>query len=128
MSDAMTQGVRVRVAPRFHAERSDPARSRWFFSYTIQIRNEGLRPVRLLRRHWVITDSDGHVEHVEGPGVVGETPMLRPGESFVYTSFCPLPTALGSMEGTYQMMAMDDGTLFDVAIAPFALIDPETEN
>lgn len=128
MSTAVTDGVRVTVEPRFHPDRSDPGQSTWFFSYTIEIANEGARPVRLMRRHWIITDGSGRVEHVEGPGVVGETPVLPPGARFRYTSFCPLPTSLGAMEGTYQMLRLDDGSTFDARIAPFALVDPQSEN
>ncbi len=128
MSDCLTAGIRVRVLPRYEAGRSQPSRGRWFFSYTIRIDNEGSRTVRLLRRHWVITDGAGRTEHIEGSGVVGETPVLAPGQHFTYTSFCPLPTSIGSMEGTYKMVHLDDGTVFDAVVAPFALVDPESEN
>jgi ApaG protein len=127
MSDQVTQGVRIQVASRFHPERSDAARSYWFFSYTVQIANVGAHPVQLLSRRWVITDAYGHTELVEGPGVVGETPRLRPGEAFRYTSFCPLPTSLGAMQGTYRMRT-DEGDEFDAEIAAFSLLDPSTVN
>jgi ApaG protein len=84
--------------------------------------------VQLLRRHWIITDGHGHVEHVEGPGVVGETPVLKPGARFRYTSFCPLPTSMGAMEGTFLMRRLDDGSTFDARIVPFSLFDPLSEN
>lgn len=127
MSEAVTMGVKVQVEPEYHADRSDPVAKHWFFSYTVRISNQGSRTVQLVSRHWVITDATGHVEHVRGPGVVGQTPVLRPGESFEYTSACPLPTSLGSMFGTYAMRA-EDGESFDAEIAPFVLADPETLN
>ncbi len=127
MSDRLTQGVRIQVAPRYHPDRSDPVRSHWFFSYTVQISNEGERSVRLLSRHWIITDGFGNVEHVRGPGVVGETPILEPGQAFQYTSFCPLPTSLGSMHGSFRMLDID-GEEFDAMIDPFVLEDPDTVN
>jgi ApaG protein len=127
MSSTATRGVRVTVEPRFHPERSNPTGRYWFFSYTVEIANEGDETVRLLKRHWIITDGTGHVESVEGPGVVGETPILRPGESFRYTSFCPLSTSLGSMHGTYGMKTAE-GAEFEAKIDPFVLEDPETIN
>ena len=127
MSDRLTQGVRIQVAPRYHPDRSDPVRSHWFFSYTVQISNEGERSVRLLSRHWIITDGFGNVEHVRGPGVVGETPILEPGQAFQYTSFCPLPTSLGSLHGSFRMLDID-GEEFDAMIDPFVLEDPDTVN
>jgi ApaG protein len=127
MSERTTDGVRVQVDPRFHPDKSDPAHRYWFFSYTVTIENRGREPVQLVSRHWRITDATGHVEHVRGPGVVGETPRLEPGEGFVYTSFCPLPTPLGAMEGEYHMRR-DDGTMFDAVIDAFALEDPESIN
>lgn len=119
-SSAVTKGVRVLAEPRYDEERSEPDEGRWFFLYTITIRNEGLEPVQLLARRWVITDADGNVETVEGPGVVGEKPRLAPGESFTYTSGCPLTTSFGVMEGSYLMID-DAGHTFEVAIAPFTL-------
>ena len=82
-----------------------PAQNEWFFLYTVKISNEGAEPVQLVTRHWIITDGTGHVEEVRGPGVVGKQPTLKPGESFEYTSGCPLPTPFGVMEGTYQMVS-----------------------
>lgn len=127
MSEAVTQGVRVHVRSRFHEEQSDPANRFWFFSYTVRITNEGDHPVKLLSRHWVITDATGHEEHVRGPGVVGQQPLLQPGESFEYTSGCPLTTSMGTMHGSYQMQA-DDDPAFDAAVAPFTLADPLSLN
>jgi ApaG protein len=127
MSDTVTEGVRVRVASHYHADRSQPTRGYYFFSYTVRIENDGPTPVQLRSRHWVITDANGHVEHVRGPGVIGEQPHLSPGEHFEYTSACPLPTSLGSMEGTYEMVR-DDGSTFDAVIGAFALADPDSLN
>lgn len=126
-SEAVTRGVRVRVRSKYHADRSRPADNEWFFSYTIQIGNEGDRPVRLLTRHWIITDANGEVQEVRGPGVVGQQPVLPPGQSFEYTSFCPLSTPFGTMHGTYRMVA-DGGEEFDAEIAPFALGEPFSIN
>lgn len=122
-SEACTRGVRVRVRARYSPEHSSPQESRWFFLYTIEIRNEGNETVQLLTRHWIITDATEHVEEVRGPGVVGEQPVLAPGESFEYTSGCPLPTPFGSMHGTYQMAAQS-GARFDAEIARFILMQP----
>lgn len=127
MSQATTRGVEVTVSPRFHPERSDPGAQAWFFSYTVTIRNTGHEGVRLLARTWRITDATGHTEVVRGPGVVGETPHLDPGERFTYTSFCPLSTSLGAMEGRYLMIT-DDGDRFEAEIAPFTLADPDELN
>src|SRR4029079_15881174 len=96
-----------------------------FFHYTVRISNEGDETVQLLTRHWIITDATGATEEVRGEGVVGEQPVLRPGESFQYTSGCPLKTSTGVMRGAYQMVT-EDGDHFDVEIAPFALHDPYT--
>ncbi|MBA2321416.1 MAG: Co2+/Mg2+ efflux protein ApaG [Deltaproteobacteria bacterium] len=127
MSDCTTRGVRIQVAPAFHPERSDPGRQQWFFSYTVTVSNVGAAPVRLVSRHWIITDGSGHVEHVRGPGVVGEQPRLEPGASFEYTSFCHLPTPFGGMHGSYGMVR-DDGERFDAQIDPFVLEDPSQVN
>ena len=124
-SEAVTRGVRVHVASEYSPERSQPSESQWFFLFTVRIVNEGLETVQLVTRHWVITDGNGHVEEVRGPGVVGERPVLEPGEGFEYTSGCPLPTSFGMMQGTYQMITRE-GELFDAEIAPFTLSEPYT--
>jgi ApaG protein len=124
-SEAVTNNVRVEVESQYAPEHSQPFQDQWFFYYTIRITNEGERPVQLLSRHWIITDATGHVEEVRGPGVVGEQPALGPGESFQYTSGCPLKTSTGVMRGTYQMTT-EEGDRFDVEIAPFALHEPYT--
>ena len=127
MSDTTTRGVRVVVRSEYVPERSSPADAQYFFAYRIRISNAGEETVQLLSRHWVITDGDGRVEHVRGPGVVGEQPVLEPGGSFEYTSFCPLPTPIGSMHGTYQMVTAG-GSAFDAEIAPFSLAVPTALN
>jgi ApaG protein len=124
-SEAVTKSVRVEVESQYAPEHSQPFQEQWFFYYTIRITNEGQQTVQLVSRHWIITDATGHVEEVHGPGVVGEQPVLAPGESFQYTSGCQLKTSTGIMRGTYQMVT-DDGDRFDVQIAPFALHEPYT--
>ena len=124
-SEAVTRGVRVQVQSQYAAERSDPARGQWFFLYTITISNDGAETVQLMTRHWIITDGNGKVEEVHGPGVVGKQPILKPGEAFEYTSGCPLTTPFGVMEGTYQMVT-EGGDHFDAKIAPFTLSEPYT--
>ena len=126
-SSMVTAGIRVDVSARFIPERSNPTDREWFFAYTITIANQSDRTVQLLSRHWVITDADGKVEEVRGPGVVGQQPILKPGQSFEYTSACPLATSFGVMQGTYQMVT-PDGDRFDIAIAPFSLHEPYAIN
>ena len=127
MSTAVTQGVKVTVQPRWLEEHSAPAADRWVFAYTITISNGGDRTVQLVSRHWIITDAHGHEEEVRGAGVVGEQPVLEPGASHENTSFCPLPTPLGSMRGTFRMQ-YEDGDWFDAVIAPFTLVVPHLLN
>ena len=103
--------------------RRQPQRNQWFFLYTIRIANEGAESCQLVSRHWVIRNATGRVEEVRGPGVVGQQPVLEPGESFEYTSGCPLDTPFGSMQGTYQMVT-SGGTRFDAEIARFELREP----
>lgn len=124
-SEAVTRGVRVSVESEYAPDRSEPAKNEWFFLYTVRIANEGGETVQLLTRHWIITDGTGHIEEVRGPGVVGKQPILKPGESFEYTSGCPLTTPFGVMEGTYQMVT-EQGERFDAKIAPFTLSEPYT--
>jgi ApaG protein len=122
-SEATTKNIRVRVQAQYDPSRSRPQQSQWFFLYTVNITNEGHDTVRLMSRHWVITDGMGKVEEVQGPGVVGKQPVLTPGETFEYTSGCPLTTPFGSMHGTYQMIHQG-GEQFDIEIAPFTLTEP----
>ena len=122
-SDTVTNGIRVRVKARFDPSRSKPQQNQWFFLYTVTISNEGSITTQLISRHWIITDANGKVEEVRGPGVVGEQPVLAPGQSFDYTSGCPLNTSFGTMHGTYQMITTK-GERFDAVIAPFTLSEP----
>jgi ApaG protein len=124
-SEAVTNHIRVEVESQYAPEHSQPFENQWFFYYTIRITNEGPETVQLLSRHWVITDATGYIEEVKGEGVVGEQPVLSPGEAFQYTSGCPLRTSTGVMKGTYLMVTRD-GRRFDVDIAPFALHEPYT--
>lgn len=124
-SEAVTHNVRVEVESKFAPEYSEPFQQQWRFLYTIRITNEGDERVKLLGRHWIITDATGHIEEVEGDSVVGENPSLASGESFQYTSWCNLTTSSGVMRGTYQMVSKS-GEHFEVEIAPFALQEPYT--
>jgi len=126
-SEATTEGIQVRVAAEYSAEHSRPKQGHWFFIYKIHIVNQGTQPAQLLTRHWTITNAQGEVEEVKGPGVVGAQPVLAPGESFEYTSACPLTTAFGTMQGTYHMVR-EDGSSFEAVVAPFRLSTPYSVN
>jgi ApaG protein len=123
MFEAVTKNVRVQVQPSYVKDESDPAQDYYFFAYKVNIRNESERSIQLMSRHWVIKDAYGNVEEVRGPGVVGLQPKLGPGEAFEYSSFCPLNTPTGSMQGTYQMVS-DKGDQFDIEIPLFILAEP----
>jgi ApaG protein len=127
MSDTITRGVRIIVHPKFVPEQSDPESDQYLFAYHITIRNEGREPVQLQSRHWVITNGEGRIEEVRGPGVVGYQPRLEPGQEFQYTSGCPLDTPVGTMHGSFQMVT-ESGENFDAAIAPFRLAVPSALN
>jgi ApaG protein len=122
-SETVTEGIRVEVYPEFIPEQSIPTENKFVFAYRVVITNESSRRVKLVSRRWVIINADGDREDVEGPGVVGYTPELEPGESFEYTSFCPLNTGWGTMEGSYSMVA-ENGEEFDVEVARFYMFDP----
>jgi ApaG protein len=124
-SEAITRHVRVRVTARYVPGQSQPFQNQWYFSYTVEITNEGPETVQLVSRHWIITDAHGTLEEVKGEGVVGQQPVLEPGDSFEYTSHCALKSSSGTMHGTYQMIT-SDGEQFDVEIAPFVLSEPYT--
>jgi ApaG protein len=117
--------IDIDVATRYLDEQSEPDQDRYVFAYTVRIRNNGSVPAQLLGRHWVITDANGVVQEVTGEGVVGEQPWLRPGEDFSYTSGAVLQTHLGTMQGSYEMVA-DDGTHFEAPIPAFTLSVPRT--
>jgi len=123
MPTAVTEGVRVTVEVQYLEEHSAPEENRYAFAYFVSIANEGDGRVQLRRRHWIITDGDGHVEEVEGPGVVGEQPVLETGDVHRYSSGCVLKTPIGTMEGTYEMHA-DAGRIFRARIPRFALQKP----
>ncbi len=126
-SETVTRGIRVTVQSRFVPERSSPEEGQWFFAYHVRIANEGESVAQLISRHWIITDGDGKEQEVRGPGVVGEQPVLEPGQAFEYTSGCPLTTPVGSMRGSYRMMAVG-AEPFDAQIAPFGLGEPRAVN
>ncbi len=127
MSDTTTRGIRVRVRSEFLPERSSPRDSTYFFQYHVRIDNVGGQTAQLVSREWIITNAEGEVERVKGPGVVGEQPTLPPGATFEYTSYCSLRTKVGSMQGSYQMIT-PDGERFDATIAPFTLAVPHALN
>ena len=123
MYEKSTKGIRVRVTPQFVEDQSEPDDSYYFWAYTVEIANQGEETVQLRSRYWHITDANGHVEEVRGPGVVGKTPILEPGERFSYTSGCPLNTSSGIMHGNY-VMERDGGDTFEVTIPAFSLDSP----
>ena len=121
---AETRGVVVRVSVSFLPEQSEPENGRWFWAYHIRLENVGAQEAQLLTRRWVITDGRGARHSVEGEGVVGEQPVIAPGQSYDYVSGCPLDTPTGAMEGSYQMIGAD-GEIFNVRIPRFTLVGPE---
>ena len=125
MNETADYSLEIQIATQFLDEESAPEDDRYVFAYTIRIRNLGRLPAQLVARHWVITDANGKVEEVQGEGVVGEQPWLRPGEAFEYTSGAVLETGLGTMRGSYEMLA-DDGTSFEAPIPAFTLAIPRT--
>lgn len=127
-SEAITRGIRVTVRSEYLPGRSEPARSRWLFAYHVTVENTGDRVVQLVGRRWVITDAHGEQEVVEGPGVVGQQPILAPGDVHRYASFCPLATPFGTMEGSYRMVPQDGSEPFDARVAPFTLAEPYSVN
>ena len=125
MADSKRYALTVEPKAAFVADQSDPAKDQYVFTYTITITNTGSVAAQLLSRHWIITDADHKVQEVKGLGVVGQQPLLKPGESFEYTSGASIPTAVGTMHGSYQMMA-EDGRAFDIPIPSFTLSVPRT--
>jgi ApaG protein len=115
----------INVRPQFVPEHSDPDEDKFLFAYTVTIRNTGEVTAQLISRHWIITDANNKIEEVQGLGVVGEQPVLQPGEAFEYTSGCPIATPVGSMRGSYQCVA-EDGTRFEATIPEFVLSMPRT--
>jgi len=127
MSVVTTNGIRIAVVPKYMAAQSNPMAQQWLWSYQVTISNETKRSVRLLTRHWIIVDANGKEEHVEGVGVVGETPLIEPGQAHVYSSFCPLRTPFGTMRGSYGMVT-EDGDAFRADVAVFTLVTPQAVN
>ena len=125
MADAKNYEITVTVATQYLADQSDVATEHYVFAYTVTLQNTGSVVAQLISRHWIITDGHGDVQEVRGLGVVGHQPLLAPGQSFEYTSGSALPTAVGSMKGSYQMTA-EDGTQFEASIAEFILATPRT--
>ena len=123
----MKNQIKIKVKTQYLPERSNPLKSYFFFAYHITILNTGENTTQLLSRYWHITDGQGNTEDIHGPGVVGQQPTLDPGESFEYTSFCPLPTPMGFMEGSYRMVNQK-GKEFDVLIDSFRLVAPQVLN
>jgi len=115
--------IEVSPLPQYIPEQSDPDNDRYLFAYTITIKNVGEVPAQLVSRHWIITDANNEVQEVRGLGVVGKQPLLQPGESFQYTSGSSLTTPIGTMKGSYQMVA-EDGTHFEAEIPEFVLASP----
>jgi ApaG protein len=124
-SSTVTNDVAIRVDPVYRADHSDPLAGRYVFAYSIRIANESDNPVTLISRQWVIVDADANRHDVEGEGVVGRQPTIQPGESFEYSSHCPLNTPWGTMEGHFRFLA-HDATHFDAAIARFYLVSDES--
>jgi ApaG protein len=127
MSDTTTRGIRIQVTSTYLSDRSSPKDSQYLFAYHVKISNVGTETAQLVSREWIITSAEGDVERVKGPGVVGEKPVLQPGAAFEYTSYCPLKTNVGSMQGSYQMVTAG-GERFDAQIAPFTLAVPHALN
>src|SRR6187397_2935757 len=125
MGERRKYDITVAVKSAYLAEQSDPARNHYVFAYTITITNTGTVAAQLVSRHWIITDAEQKVQEVKGHGVVGKQPVLKPGESFEYTSGTSIATPVGTMRGSYQMLA-EDGLAFDVPIASFTLSIPRT--
>ena len=127
MYQIITHDIKVAVQSFYLDNESDPEKPLFLFAYRVRIENQGYETVQLLKRHWIITDGDGHVRDVEGEGVVGEQPVLKPTESFEYTSGCPLPTPVGTMRGSYQMQTANLA-LLRVEIPEFTLAVPSAIN
>ncbi|MBP6313241.1 MAG: Co2+/Mg2+ efflux protein ApaG [Flavobacteriales bacterium] len=128
MSTAVSNDIRITAEPRYERSQSDPRGARYLFSYRITITNTGRDTVQLLHRHWFIRDSLSPMHEVEGPGVIGQTPVLRPGQEFTYTSACELRSAFGSMNGWYLMERTGDGYQFKVTIPEMQLGFPVAAN
>jgi ApaG protein len=127
MSDTTTRGIRIQVRSTFVPDKSSPRERSFVFQYHVRITNVGSETAKLVSRQWIITNAEGEVDKVTGPGVVGVEPVLPPGGSFEYSSWCPITTNVGSMQGSYQMLT-PNGEVFDAVIAPFTLAVPNALN
>ena len=127
LAEAISHDFQVTAISRFMPERSNQEIPIFFFAYWITIKNQGAVPAKLLNRYWHITDADGRINEVRGEGVIGEKPLIKPGQSFEYNSFCPLPTNFGFMKGYYEMQGADKNT-FQVEIPQFRLATPKSTN
>ena len=127
LAEAISHDFQVTAISRFMPERSNQEIPIFFFAYWVTIKNQGVVPAKLLNRYWNITDADGRINEVRGEGVVGEKPLIKPGQSFEYNSFCPLPTNFGFMKGYYEMQGADKNT-FQVEIPQFRLATPKSAN
>lgn len=125
MYQEITQEIQVEVVPTYLKEQSNPEESIYVYTYRVKITNLGKKTAQLLSRHWIIKDGGGEQREVKGPGVIGEQPILKPGEHFEYSSFCPLKSPTGNMRGTYQMQT-EDGEKFDIKIPLFFLRESTT--
>ncbi len=123
MYSCTTRDIEITVSPEFMPDRSDAGKRHYVWAYTVEIANGGETTVQVTDRHWRITDANGHLEEVRGPGIVGEKPVLKPGEMFRYTSGCPLTTPSGIMAGTYRVVE-EGGTVFEAVIPAFSLDSP----
>ena len=128
MSKNLDNEIKVKVVSRYIPEKSRPLKPMYFFAYDVTISNESKYTIKLLSRFWRIRDAFGRIEEVEGPGVVGQQPILVPRETFNYTSFCPLPTEFGTMEGYYTVLFQNEGRTVDVSIPNFQLVAPQAVN
>lgn len=126
MYEAVTRNIKVEVLPEYVEEQSFPQLPIYYYKYAVTVTNESNHLIQLIDRHWIITDGRGVVEHVQGPGVIGEQPFIRPGESYRYESACPLPTKTGNMRGTYGIKTQEE--TFRIQIPLFFLRHPDTFN
>jgi ApaG protein len=126
MTQMTTEEIQIQVEARYVEDQSSPRTNEYLFTYTIRLTNMGEKSPRLLRRHWIITDGMGRIHEVKGDGVVGKQPLLEPGNTFEYTSFCPLTTSTGTMKGFYEMVDTLSGREFKIEIPQFFLVEPSS--
>ncbi len=124
----ITQGIEISIQPAYQEQYSNPTQEKYVYAYHVTIRNAGQATVQLLRRHWFIYDSGNQLREVEGEGVIGQTPVIRPGESFEYNSWTEMQTTIGKMYGYYTMLRKADGAMIEVEIPEFHLVAPFIQN